>query len=37
MAILNQNYVDVVAFGHSSGNMGESEHLQARIVRVFVK
>jgi len=37
MAILNQNYVDVVAFGHTGGNMGESEPPQARMVRVFVK
>ena len=37
MAILNQNYVDVVAFGHTGGNMGESEPPQARMVRVFVR
>lgn len=37
MAILNQNYVDVVAFGHTGGNMSESEPPQARMVRVFVR
>ena len=37
MAILNQSGVNVVAFGHTGGNMGGSEPPQARIVRVFVR
>lgn len=37
MAILNQTGVEVVAFGHTGGNMGESEPPQARTVRVFVR
>jgi hypothetical protein len=37
MAILNQTGVDVVAFGHTGGNMVESEPPQARTVRVFVR
>ena len=37
MAILNQSGVNVVAFGHTGGNMGESEPPQARTVRVFVR
>lgn len=37
MAILHQNGVDVVAFGHTGGSMGESEPPQARTMRVFVK
>ena len=37
MAILNQTGVDIVAFGHTGGNMGGSEPTQARIVRVFVR
>ena len=35
MAVLNQNDVDVVAFGHTGGNMGDREPPQARTVRVF--
>jgi predicted phosphodiesterase len=37
MAILNQSGVDVIAFGHTGGNMIESEPPQARTVRVFVR
>ena len=37
MAILNQSGVDVVAFGHTGGSLGESEPPQARTVRVFVR
>ena len=37
MAILNQNGVDVVAFGHTGGNRYEDEPPQARTMRVFVR
>ncbi len=37
MAILNQSGVDVIAFGHTGGNMFENEPPQARTVRVFVR
>lgn len=37
MAILDQSGVEVIAFGHTGGNMVESEPPQARTVRVFVR
>ena len=37
MAVLNQNGVDVVAFGHTGGSMRENEPPQARVVKVFVR
>ena len=37
MAILNHTGVEVVAFGHTGGNMSPLEPSQARIVRVFVR
>ena len=37
MAILHQQGVAVVAFGHTGGNLQEREPPQARVVRVFVR